>query len=1281
MSFIRKLRRNSWQLWRNLVQGRLLEPQSRAARRPAMLSSFEALENRVVLAASWTTLSASGSGPSNGQAMMLLSDGSILVQGGNNSSSTTMFKLSPQANTGSYVNGVWSDIGDMNEGRLFFTTAMLPDGRIFAIGGEYPKFSNTAEIYDPVADKWSFVDPIPTPGTRVDQSGVVTGASNASPIVITTGQTTANLQNGDTVTIANVAGNTAANGTWTIAGLTSTSFQLVGSTGNGSFVNDGQGTWTGPRLSQYGDDPITVLPNGQILAGFFANANTFLFNPAAPAGSQWSFTGNKLHNDGSDEEAWVKLPDNSILSYDIFSSQSGTFQGQRYIPSTGTWVDASTLGSPAPGILSDPTTAIAGDTTKFLGQGSELGPGFLLPDGRVFYFGANGRTAYYTPSTDLWTAGPAEPFQGSTQVVATDDPGAMLPNGHILIALSPLGNIPADSKGNPTNYNFPTPSYIYDYDPAAQTFTDVSPGGSLGGNSLSPNAFALNMIVLPSGQVMLADEKGGFQIFNEDSATGPQDAWRPTVTNIVDNGDGTFTLTGTQLNGISEGAAYGDDNEMASNYPILRFTDSGGNESYARTFNWSSTGVATGATPVSTQFKLPAGHVLSDFTSVTVIANGIPSAPASVHLTPKVIAPPNQSSLEGESHVFNLGSFIDSDSSHWIVDVNWGDGSAHTVFSTTTAGSLGTAIHDYVDDNPTGTPSDPYTLTVTVTDDDHLSGSSQSTVTVSNVAPVLTNLLATTIDENGVATLTGQIVDPGTQDTFTLNVNWGDALSPDNTQVFTFAAGTTSFSLTHQYLDDNPTGTPSDQYTIGLTVADDDTGMSNNSTQVTVNNVAPVLTSLTATTIDENGTTTLTGGIVDPGTLDTFTLNINWGDPLSPDNVQTVTYAAGTTAFSLTHQYLDDNPSGTPSDQYTIAMTISDDDTGTSNNSTLVTVNNVIPVITSHDNSASSSNIATAGQPVTVSGSFTDVGTLDTHQVSVDWNDGTTTMGTVTEAGGAGTFSGSHTYTNGGVFTVTSTLTDDDTGAATASETVFVTGVGIQMINGKNVLFVVGTNEEDLVAVSQVGTLITVTANFLPGLTHTRTFDSRAIDEIRVLLFDENDVATVQGVLTDPILIDGGRGDDTLNASANLGLAGVVLLGGDGNDLLTGNTAGRNILVGGAGKDTLLGGANQDILVGGFTIYDHAVADDNLLTNEAALLSIMAEWNSGRSLAARRANINGTGSGSRLNGSNFLKPGTTVFDDGDQDLLTGGLGADWFFLFNKDTGLDFLPLLGDVKTV
>ncbi len=723
---------------------------------------------------------------------MLLSNGSVLVQNGSNPPpSANMFLLSPQANTGSYVNGAWSPTGSMNESRLFFSTDMLPNGNVFAVGGEYPKFSNTAEIYNSVTGVWSYVDPAPTPSTGVYLSGTVTGASG-TPITITIKATgavpaTAALQNGDQVTIANVAGDTAANGTWTISNLTGTNFQLSGSASNGSFVNDGNGTWSGPGKPQYGDDPTEVLstgPNsGDILAGFFGNTTTYLVNPNSPPGSQWTTTTQgKLAGDQSDEETFVKLPDGSILTYDDFASMGGTFQAQRYVPSMDKWVDASTLSATnPPSILSDPSSASNG------GEGAELGPGFLQPDGSVIIFGANGNTAIYTPSASggVWAAGPQEPKQGSTQLVATDDPGAELPNGDILISLSPLGNTPPN-KG----YSFPKPSYIYEYDPTTQTFTDVSPGGSSGGTAISDNAFQLNMVVLPSGQVLLANQGGPFQVYTEDPTTGPQNAWRPTITNITQDSPGgsTYTLTGTQLNGISEGANYGDDQESASNYPIIQFTDSGGNVYYGRTSNWSSSGVATGTTPVTTQFTLPAGHTsLSDFKTIIVIANGIPSQPTAALASPNVIPPSNQSSVEGASMSFSLGSFIDPSGASWTADINWGDGTPDTVFSTT-PGLLGSSSHTYGEE---GT----YTTTITVTDNtDNLSGSATFQVTVSDPPVVQASSIPVSAVEGasfgpvGLATFTDPGgAEPNLSDPFgTINdhysivsIDWGDTTPLD----------------------------------------------------------------------------------------------------------------------------------------------------------------------------------------------------------------------------------------------------------------------------------------------------------------------------------------------------------------------------------------------------------------------------------------------------------------------------------------------------------------------
>lgn len=65
----------------------------------------------------------------------------------------------------------------------------------------------------------------------------ITGATNASPIVITAASH--GLQTGDVVTIASVGGNTAANGTFKVTRLTSGTFSLDDSTGNGAYTSGG----------------------------------------------------------------------------------------------------------------------------------------------------------------------------------------------------------------------------------------------------------------------------------------------------------------------------------------------------------------------------------------------------------------------------------------------------------------------------------------------------------------------------------------------------------------------------------------------------------------------------------------------------------------------------------------------------------------------------------------------------------------------------------------------------------------------------------------------------------------------------------------------------------------------------------------------------------------------------------------------------------------------------------------------------------------------------------
>ena len=466
----------------------------------------------LVTAGVWTKVATPSPAGGSGT-MLLLTDGTVMVQGSGVSS--TWNKLTPSS-SGNYVNGTWSSIASMGTPRLYYGSNVLPSGQVFVLGGEYtdpfgPRTdSNTSEIYDPVANTW---------------------------------------------------------------------------TSKASF----------PR-SEFGDDPTVLLPNGKILAGYLLGSQTYLYTPSTDS---WVKTvGNKLRGDRSDEETWCLLPDGSVLSYDVFGSpDTGLGHAQRYVPSLDKWVDAGSVPVPL--------------TSDALGR--ELGPATLLPDGRFFQVGANTNTVIYTPSSNSWVQGPSLP----AKMGSDDAPGAMLPNGHFLFA--------ADTSVP----NFTPPTKLFDFDPLAPLataltdVTSVTPA-ALASELASASAYTGRMLVLPNGHILYTTGNGN-TLWDYAPDGSPNPAWAPTITSVVKGPTGTtyYTLTGTQLTGLSEGASYGDDAEMSSNYPIVRLTSSSNVVKYARTFNWTP-GVAD---PVSrtVQFTLPVGLGNGTY-QLAVIANGIASA-------------------------------------------------------------------------------------------------------------------------------------------------------------------------------------------------------------------------------------------------------------------------------------------------------------------------------------------------------------------------------------------------------------------------------------------------------------------------------------------------------------------------------------------------------------------------------------------------------------------------------------------------------------------------------
>lgn len=361
----------------------------------------------------------------------------------------------------------------------------------------------------------------------------------------------------------------------------------------GTGINDGEtynpltNTWTSAPAPghRFSDACSEILPDGRVLIALVEGnlRGTIIYNPVS---NTWSPGPSALgiHN----ESAWLKLPDDSVLTVDRDASTS-----ERYIPSLGSWLKDA-------------------DVPVFLWDAvSEVGGAVYLPNGKALFLGGTGHTAIYTPSgtgaRGSWVAGPDVPDAKGTP----DAPMAILVNGKVLCAVSPLGTL-ADP--------FPSPTTFYEYDYVTNSFT---PAPSPTGVPLNHGSYYGTMLNLPDGTMLYSDFDNQVYSYKPDGT--PLAAGKPTVTSIEQNPDASYHLEGILLNGISQGSSYGDDNQNATNYPIVRLTTaSNSNVYYARTHHWSSTGVATGNTPLSTEFTVPANVPLGDY-DLVVVANGISS--------------------------------------------------------------------------------------------------------------------------------------------------------------------------------------------------------------------------------------------------------------------------------------------------------------------------------------------------------------------------------------------------------------------------------------------------------------------------------------------------------------------------------------------------------------------------------------------------------------------------------------------------------------------------------
>jgi len=131
------------------------------------------------------------------------------------------------------------------------------------------------------------------------------------------------------------------------------------------------------------------------------------------------------------------------------------------------------------------------------------------------------------------------------------------------------------------------------------------------------------MLLTPSGQVLFGAGTNDIHCYTPHG--GPHDAWRPAIHAVHSLGGGQYLLKGTQLTGLSQACAYGDDCNPATNYPLVRLRNDVTHEvRYCRTYDFSTRAVATGGALESVRFSVPGGLPHGHY-DLCVVANGISS--------------------------------------------------------------------------------------------------------------------------------------------------------------------------------------------------------------------------------------------------------------------------------------------------------------------------------------------------------------------------------------------------------------------------------------------------------------------------------------------------------------------------------------------------------------------------------------------------------------------------------------------------------------------------------
>ena len=384
-----------------------------------------------------------------------------------------------------------------------------------------------------------------------------------------------------------------------------------------------------------GDCNGTVLPDGKVLLGapdpnpdppnLWPN-RTAVWDPETNA---WMEAGKKFgtlavttKTDSFEEETFALLPNGEVLVPAVRDMPGA----QLYKPERDEYVAVA----PCPVNLAIQTLSGA--------EVFETAPTIVLPDGHAFSIGGTGQTALFSTNhhpTGTWKVGPTFPADISglgnwPTLTALDAPAALMPNGRVIL----LAGSTAPDFGDFFSLN---PQFL-EFDPhshaSALPFLNPQPPSPPfpSGNFTWQCVFQ----VLPSGELLCSTQTNNLFLYTPDPAAGaPHHDWRPANLHVHQHmhpGE-SYRIEGTQLNGLSQAAVYGDDAGMSTNYPIVRLHNTvTGQIVYLRSHTFSTLGITVGHNhrqhcTIDIPATIPHGHY-----RLHVIANGIASEHVEVEI-------------------------------------------------------------------------------------------------------------------------------------------------------------------------------------------------------------------------------------------------------------------------------------------------------------------------------------------------------------------------------------------------------------------------------------------------------------------------------------------------------------------------------------------------------------------------------------------------------------------------------------------------------------------------